>query len=288
MGKAFRAPVVVEAGAVMDFKSDRELAELVGEARAQFLNMQNSWWQFAKIIHKIRKTEAFKHVADTFKDYAAREFPSMSYETLTKFCHIVESFEDVIDHRLEKNPDYNLPAYESCYRLTTLKEEVVPKEEISKLKKSVLDGKMTYASLKERIKEIMSRVRESAHKDVEDRADRVEEQLLKDLRDDGEFYKEEEEEWEEEGGVGVKADVEVEELDEDDDEIGSVTNKNLRTVISALNVRTMFLKDNLPQLTAGLGKVKITEELVEFANELVELTELVETFANKLEELSNE
>jgi hypothetical protein len=283
MGKTFRAPIIVEA-TPLDFKSDIELAELVGAARTQFLNMQNSWWQFAKIIHRIKKTEAFKHVADTFKDYASKDFPSMSYETLTKFCHIVENFEEVIDHRLEKNPDYNLPAYESCYRLTTLKEEVVPKEEIAKLKKNVLDGKMTYASLKDRIKEVMARVRDNNGRDVEDRADRVDQELLKDLKDES-FYEDDEEEME--LVVDDKEEVEIEEID-DEEEISAVSNKNLRTVIAAMNVRTAYLKDNLPLITAGLNKIKITEELVEFANELVELTELIEPFATKLEELSND
>jgi hypothetical protein len=279
MGKSFKAPIVVEP----DYKSDKELDKLVENAREQFLNMQNSWWSFAKIIYQIKETEAFRAVADTFKDYCGKEFPSMSYETLTKFCHIVENFQDVIDHRIEKDPDYSLPAYESCYRLTTLKPEVVPKEEISKLKKSVLDGKMTYASLKDRIKEVMSRVKDKAHRDVEIRADRVEEQLLKDLSDEG-FYDDETEDFEESDDVALPS------SDSDDDlemEEASVSNRNVKSVLTNINAKMLFIKDNLPQVTAHLDRVRITDDIVEIAENLEESMTAIEEFLEKLEEVSN-
>jgi archaellum component FlaC len=279
MGKSFKAPIVVEP----DCKSDKELDKLVENAREQFLNMQNSWWSFAKIIYQIKETEAFRAVADTFKDYCGKEFPSMSYETLTKFCHIVENFQDVIDHRIEKDPDYSLPAYESCYRLTTLKPEAVPKEEISKLKKSVLDGKMTYASLKDRIKEVMSKVKDKAHRDVEIRADRVEEQLLKDLSDEG-FYDDETEEFEDSDDVVLPS------SDGDDDlemEEASVSNRNVKSVLTNINAKMLFIKDNLPQVTAHLDRVKITDDIIEIAENLEESVTAIEEFLEKLEEVSN-
>jgi len=270
MAKTFKSPMVP---AVVDFKSDKELATLVESARDQFLNMQNSWWQFAKIIHRIRDTEAYKHVAETFKDYCSSDFPSMSYETLTKFCHIVEDFSDTIDSRIEKDAEYKLPAYESCYRLTTLKEDVVPKEELSKLRKSVFDGKLTYASLKDRIKEIASKTRDRFHKEMDDKVDKVEEELLKDLKDE-EFYEE---------SILDSVDTQSEE-EESEEEVPTPWANN----IISLNLKVLHIKDNLPILTNNLKKFKMTEELVSLGENLVEMATAVENFLNKLEEKSND
>jgi hypothetical protein len=276
MGKTFKAPTVVEP----DFKSDKELVKLVENARDQFLNMQNSWWSFAKIIFQIKETEAFRAVAETFKDYCGKEFPSMSYETLTKFCHIVENFQDTIDHRIEKDPDYSLPAYESCYRLTTLKEEVVPKEEISKLKKSVLDGKMTYASLKDRIKEVMSKAKDRAIKEVETRAEKVEEQLLKDLGDE-DFYDEDVEEFDE------SSDDNIPPNDSDDDDLENVTVRGLKSALTNLNGKMSFIKDNLPHITSHLHKMNITDETIDIAENFEDTVMIIEQFLEKLEEVSD-
>lgn len=285
MSKTFRMPEVSSARLpvmVTDYKTDKDLNVLVNNAREQFLNMQNSWWNFAKIIYQIRETEAFRAVADTFKDYCNKEFPTMSYETLTKFCHIVESFQDTIDHRIEKNPDYSLPAYESCYRLTTLKPEIVPKEEISKLKKSVLDGKMTYASLKERIREVMSKAKEKVMRDVETRAEKVEEQLLKDLGDEG-FYGEDDSIYD-----GI-ADTDTSHIDSevDDEETTTVSNRNLKNIISGINIKMAYIKDNLPHVTNNLERLKITDELIEFAEDLQESSIVIEEFLEKLGEVSD-
>lgn len=282
MGKSFKSPVVVVEP---DYKSDKELEKMVKNAREQFLSMQNSWWNFAKIIFDIRETEAFRAIAPTFKDYCNKEFPTMSYETLTKFCHIVESFGDTIDHRIEKDPDYSLPAYESCYRLTTLKSEVVPKEEISKLKKSVLDGKMTYASLKERIKEVMSKAKERVMKDVDERAERVEEQLLKDLGEEG-FYGEDDSIYDDVGGFD-DADISDSDVGSDDEEPTAISNKNLKSVLTNISSKMSFIKDNLPLLTAKLDKIKMSEELIEFAENIQDSAIVIEEFLEKLEEVSN-
>ena len=261
-----------------DFKADKELEKLVKDAREQFLSMQNSWWSFAKVIHQIRETEAFRAVADTFKDYCSKEFPTMNYETMTKFCSIVASFQDNIDHRIEKDPEYSLPAYESCYRLTTLKSDVVPKEEITKLKKAVLDGKMTYASLKDRIKEVLSKAKDRTIKDIEVRAERVEEQLLKDLGDEG-FYGEDDE--------SLFDDPVTEDVDAEEEEITVISNRNVKAIMANISARVSFVRDNLPHLTKSLDDIKISDDLINFAEEIQDSMTIIEDFLNKLEEVSN-
>jgi hypothetical protein len=135
-----------------------EVAEekVLDQARELFSQMQKSWWEFAKLIYAIREGETFKTKGfDTFKEYCESDFPEMHYKTILKFCSIVENWGKSIESKIEKDGAYALPAYEACYAVISLKEDALPKEELSRLKRDVLEKKLSYHRLREKMKELL-------------------------------------------------------------------------------------------------------------------------------------
>lgn len=135
-----------------------EVAEekVLTQARELFSQMQKSWWEFAKLIYAIREGETFKAKGfDTFKEYCESDFPEMHYKTILKFCSIVENWGKSIESKIEKDTEYALPAYEACYAVISLKEDALPKEELARLKRDVLEKKLSYHKLRDKMKELL-------------------------------------------------------------------------------------------------------------------------------------
>jgi hypothetical protein len=79
----------------------------------------------------------------------------MHYKTILKFCSIVENWGKSIESKIEKDTEYALPAYEACYAVISLKEDALPKEELARLKRDVLEKKLSYHRLREKMKELL-------------------------------------------------------------------------------------------------------------------------------------
>ena len=130
--------------------------EVLEKARDLFSQMQKSWWEFAKLIHAIKESETYQAKGfDTFKEFCEEDYPEMHYKTILKFCSIVENWGKSIDSKIAKNEEYALPAYEACYAVISLKEDDLPKEDISKLKRDVLEKRLSYHRLREKMKELL-------------------------------------------------------------------------------------------------------------------------------------
>lgn len=257
---------------------DKDAMKIVIDARSSYINMQRSWFGFAKSIHAIDALgdRAYQQLGvNNFKEYAELEFPTLHYKTLRKYISIVEEWGDAIETRFKKDSDYRLPAYESCYALISKKEDI-PKEEITKLKNAVLSNKMTWDSLREAMK---------AFAPVSDpvidvvATDELQKSLIAELEQGGEL---EDTDFEESDFVTVDEFESEAEFEEEDDDIDS--QKVEDETLASLLVRANYIIDNLPHQTDTLKVV--TDEVVAFADRFDDLCDVVEKFLKKVEDSS--
>lgn len=129
--------------------------DLLQEAKTNYRQMQRGWWFFAKCVHEIKKSKAYETSGfETFKEFCEKEYAAISYTTMFKYVSIVEHWQSIIDMKLSKNPNFSLPAYETCYSVLTISKDEVPEEEINKLKKQVIDSRITYSEVRKKVKDL--------------------------------------------------------------------------------------------------------------------------------------
>ena len=262
--KKVKKPLLIKSTAVevLEKVEKPEAEVLVEEARRHFGQMQRSWFGFAKAVARIKETESFKLTSETFKEFCDKEFPTVNFATIVKFISVTESWGEAIDSRLKKDPHYVLPAYESFYSLTTV-ESKVSKEELSKLRKAVLDSKLSYHGLREKIKELAGDYRKKIREEVDSATDKIEQELLDDLREED---------------LDLSEEI-VDEIDEDEGE--DATQDSVLSCIS----RVEYLKENLPELRKQVKKSKsVSDEVSELAKELEALGEVVKGFLKIVKE----
>jgi len=286
--KAKKVEVKVEAKKALvpvvtkTVSSDLKAAELrQEEARVHFNDMQRSWFFFAKALCDIRTKELYKILGkDSFKDFCNDEYPTISWSTIFKYISIVENWGKAIEARLSADKNWRLPAYESCYKLVVL-EDKMPKEELAKLRKEVLDSKLSYHSLVDRLKSFAEKAREKDRAEVDDSTDEIERQLEEDIKrdkassEDG-FMPEREETLDTEDD---EADVVIDSEAEDDDK---------DSPYPAMNTRVAYLLDNLPVVTKKLNSKTICDDSIDFAKDAEKLQKILGDYLDKVEEISNE
>jgi len=233
------------------------------EARKYYGEMQTSWFNFAKSLCKIRDTEAFKEYGKkTLKEFCLDEFPSMHFKVILKLMHISESWGKEIESKIEVNPAYRLPAYESCYSMVTA-EKNLPKPEAAKLKGEVLSGEMSYHKLRDKLKEIIS----GREKKIRFRSEaEVEAELVDVIKTDD-------------------LDAETAELEK---EIGIGPGpQQFKAKVAQIRTRIEFLDDQIPSLWNELeaNSDLLTEDVVDVARALEDLTPKINDFLIKLETL---
>jgi hypothetical protein len=258
---------------------------LIDEARKCFGNMQRSWWEFAKSIHRIRKEDAWSKDSlgkedgfDSFKDFCSAEYPSVDVNTIYKFCAVVDEWHDVLESRIKKDPEFRLPAYEACYRLVTAKTEVA-KEEISRLRKSLMDAKISYRGLKDQLQTLIVKTKRDSAKTVEEAEETVrqlEEDLAKDLSDDEMNFDDSLFDSE------VEEDADAEEPDFDDEEL----EEDADSSAASCKARVEYLLENLPIVELSMKKGKIHNDIVELMTSLEKLGDVANNFMNKFEEIN--
>jgi hypothetical protein len=135
-------------------KLDDGIVELRAEAKESYKQFQRSWYEFALAITKMHETESWRALDfNTFKDYCLADFSDISYSSITKFVKIIKSgVGSSIGTRIKKKKDYVLPSYEACY-LLTVSEDVLPKSDVPKIRKGVMDRDISVKELKETIRE---------------------------------------------------------------------------------------------------------------------------------------
>lgn len=255
--------------------------KVIEQARQNFGSMQRSWYDFAKSVYMIRESEFYKKagVASTFQEYVEKEFPTVSLSTMSRFMTIVEKWGDSIETRFSRDENYVLPAYDSCYHLAS-KESRIPKEDFTKLKKAVLDNKMSVSRLLDNIKEYIKKHRDKVEEEVKDSFDSIEEQLTKDIQDELDA-----DDFDPETAfvIDVK-EYEDDEDEEDEDEDDEDEEASLESVLA----KVQFLNDALPELRSHIRSTTITKKMIKLADELNNLYSNIDEFLNRMEEESNE
>jgi len=225
--------------------------KLRDEARMAYGNFQKSWYEFAKVVAHIHNNDIWTTLGhETFKAYCQEEFRDIGYTTIFKFIQVVNSWGDAIEDRLKKNPHQLLPSYETCYTLTAAQDRF-PKAEVPKLRKQVLDGKVTVRDMRERVADLRG---ESNRKDD----DAAERKIQKDLDN------------------AQPLSVKLSEGDGVDDACDVIEGK------------VDFLIENLPLFTKALKEP--TEKLVALATKIqdVLVEETINPFLDRIGEIAGE
>ena len=221
--------------ALMMVKEEEGIAALLSSAKEHYSSLQRSWFDFAKTIHAIHAGKDLLTDAgyDSFKQYVEREFPQVPYVTIVKFVKIVDSWGKSIDSKIEKDPEFILPAYDSCYRVIVAeKKPDIPKEEISWLKKKVLGGEISFLSLYDKLKELSGTASDLKEDDA-DKDFKAAEAMVEDEDVDGDDVADSEDEAELPPITHSEPDPDPADFD---------------AAISAAMVRVGWLNDNLPEL----------------------------------------
>lgn len=254
------------------------LSAVLSEVRENYGFMQRSWFIFAKSIHAVYLSKIYEEAKyDSFREYVEKEFPSICYQNVMKLIGVVDVWGDILETKLKKDGDYLLPSYESCSMVISAeKKKTIPREEISKIKKAVLDNKMSNNDLRETLKSHLSKDDDKRSRTIDvDTMEEVENQLTQDLRRSGEFDDE-----------IVEADfdeVEDFEVEEDEEEEGDFEDSSTDTE-KALMSRVEYLLDNLPAQTKTLKKT-ISDGTVHLAENLEKLMEVIDIYLERVQEV---
>ncbi len=258
------------------------------KARKAFSEMQRNWWEFAKNIYEISKDESYKEDGhETFKDFCEYEFPSMHFKTIIKYVSIVDKLGSTIEEKIKKDEFYCLPAYEACYSLVTLKEDIVTREELSRMKRDVFEKKLSYYKLRDQIKELTdskSKVREDFIKKSEDEIGKLTIELEAEIDEeiDGEVdtHKDFSEDEDEEYGDNFHGDIH-EDLEESD--YVHVRHPSFNKAIKLASE----LFDELELVDESLNKVKFSKEIERFAIKIDKTYTLLDQLLEKIEEMQS-
>ena len=251
-----------------------EAGKVIQSARVHYSNMQKSWWNFANAIYEIYVSKVFLEAGfATFKDFCLQEYPSANYTTVVKFLKIVENIGPQIESKIKKDKDYHIPAYEACYILTTLRDDRIEKEEITKLKKATLESSISLLALQERLKTL---VKTKAANRTREEEVVLERELESDIKGSG-IDADDEEEFDDFVDV-------AEEIEEDEEDADTL---DLSGLCRSFTGRANYITDNLDGLFAMIKKEgEISDDAAEVADLLVAMVKKTEGFLNKLERMS--
>lgn len=233
--------------------------ELRMAAATAYTNLQRGWFIFAKKISEIRANETWTEYGyESFKDFCLEEYPDVSFGTISKFISVIESWGTALEQRLLKSPDEPLPCFDACYELTVHAEKL-PAEELPKLRKSILERKISRDEVRARLQEFRRKILPEKTAKRLDRELKVEEARAK-----------------------VEAKAEIASLD-------VVQDVRSETGAEQLLARIKLFIENLPALTKTLSEdsPKVIE-LAEFLRDNQErFNESIDAFLTRVEELSN-
>jgi len=135
-------------------KKDATLVEAEGlraEARKAYHSLQRSWFDFAKVVTVIHDSDVWENLGfEDFKGYCKEEFADLDYSRIVRLIRVCKDWGTLIEARLKKNPECQLPSWVTCYQLS-ISEKKLPEADIPKLKKNVLEGRVTRLEIKERV-----------------------------------------------------------------------------------------------------------------------------------------
>jgi len=269
---------------------EKGVTDVLKEAQINFAYMQRSWFLFAKSIHTIHMSKIYEKAGFTsFKEYVETDFPTLSYSVIDKFVHIIESWGEALEMRINRDEEYKIPAYEACYSLIAAEKKAeIPKEELSRIKKAVLDNTISYHRLRDSLREHIDSkraLRSDASIDV-DAVEEVENQLAEELRSSGELdsFTDGSEEFDLDDPESPDEDEDFD-FDEAEEEV-EVEKANMKSDVKTLAMHVDFLLDNLPSYCEAVGV--IDEGTVVLAEKLEKLIGILDNFLDHLDEIGKE
>lgn len=262
----------------------KEEEKVLDQARELFSTMQKSWWEFAKLIYSIKEGELFKVKGyETFKDYCEADYTEVNYKTILKFCTIVENWGKHIESKIAKDAEYRIPAYESCYAVISVKEGSLPKEDVDKLKRDVLEKKLSYHRLREKMKELLDSKRKETREFVKKSSEdikRLEDDLSSQIDDeeaeDTEFTDSDDDA---ENVFDNFEDSELEDLNPDDFESDD------DALLAKVGKYTKDLSESLGVLNDKVHEMKYDKKLRSLAVDLDGLSQTVSDVLTVIEEM---
>lgn len=253
--KKEKTPVQVEVE-VVDPNTPMGIAEKAYKA------FQTSWYDFAKALKALRdgaewETQGF----DDMTSLCREKFPAIPATTISKFIKVVEEFGVAIEARSKTTKA--LPAYEALY-MVAVNEKNIPKEDAMRLRKAVIECKVSTREVREVVKGFVGKkVSSHAEGRSEKRKQRDEEIGIKKV--------------EVEDAVETKEDVEVDEVEQ----ITSSIDKDAATTLKL--VRQLLTR--LPAISESMKEG--TNTLIELAEASEELQVVLGDYLDRLEEVSN-
>jgi len=253
MSKKKKEAKETEVVSVEDGGTVEIVTELQDKAKQAYAKLGRSWFEFAALVTRIHDEDAWKEMGfKSFREYCVDEFKNLDYSTVTKFVKVIKNWGSVIEKRLEKDPEALLPSWDTCYTYTN-SEEKIPKEEKGKIKKDILEGKVSASEIKSKVKELS-----------EDESEKKSKKELEDIEKDVD---------------GVEGD------DDDDDEVYEVTEEELVILIKK---HAMAIMDNLPLLREEISE-EVSDGVVDLTDYLFNtLAEKIEEFADFIEDFGSE
>jgi len=262
---------------------DKESKKALEAGRDSFRKMQESWFYFGKAVHAIYQGEHFRAIDEdlSFREYCEQEYKSISYSNIMKMVNIVEDYGELIESRMKKDSAYKIPAYDDCYYVVMANNrEDLPKEEVSKLKKDILDGKLYFLKLREKFKELISAHSKKTREEVVASAAELEKRLVKDIEgEDLDAF--DEEDFTSDDDEDETESEELEDIDEDED-------ADLKSAIAATQARVDYLNDNLRDLLKRVEAEGASDEAAELCERMDKLYGNIDKFLVKYEEINNE
>jgi hypothetical protein len=150
-----KVPVVVDKKKKAEVKTAEDMVDHV---RVAYRNFRSSWFEFAKSITSVHDSEAWNKIGYVnFKEYCIAEFADMNYSTIVKFVSVMHSEIGILlGTKVEKDPDTQLPAWETCYQIK-IAEKNLPEEEMPKLYRDVLDCNLSRDKVIKKIIELKNK-----------------------------------------------------------------------------------------------------------------------------------
>lgn len=235
---------------------------VIEEVRRAYRSFAQTWLDFALKINAVSESEAWKLHAETWSDFCSEEFPDITLGTISKFLRVAKDWGRALLEVRERRPDALLPTYEACYELSVHGDKV-PKEELPKLRKDLLECKITRPELSRKLEPYRKPRVTRTHKFDREESKRIEKEIEKE--------------------VESRAEAVV-----DDKKMAHAIDRELASDIDATAVKlhdhVKYLVEHLPLLTSVVEKT--TFNVVKLAEDAEKLQGLVEDYLTKIEKIS--
>lgn len=239
------------------------VGKLIETARQSYRAFHVSWYDFAKNMKQIKDNAEWEKSGHAdLASLCREEFSGIPYATIVKFIKVVEDFGAVIESRLAKGA-LSLPSYDAMYEIHT-HESRLPKEESAKLRKLVVDGKISLRELRETIKNFVLKAPSKHAEGRRVKKDKRQEELADELAVDKDVE-------------SITSDVDVDE----DEEMTSSIDKSAIVLIK-------LVKGITSQISSLASTVKVSSDhIVELAQVIDEAVIEMNEFLNKVEEIES-